>query len=84
MLTSDFQPYFSKQPLKIKKSQKNCKLWLKTQSVSIFLDMTKVADLRWKNADASRTQKVSHKINIFFGSSLGKLGYIFVDMCERF
>ena len=35
------------------------------QSVSVFLDMTNVADFRRKNADVSRTQEVCHVINIF-------------------
>ena len=43
------------------------------QSISVFLDITKFADLRWKNADVSRTQGVCHVIHIFFGSSLGKV-----------
>ena len=43
------------------------------QSISVFLDITKVADFRWKNADDSRTQGVCHVIYIFFGSSLGKV-----------
>ena len=42
------------------------------QSISVFLDITKFADFRWKNADVSRTQWLCHVIDIFFGSSLGK------------
>ena len=38
------------------------------QSVSVFLDMTNVADFRRKNADVSRTQEVCHVIYIFFRS----------------
>ena len=41
--------------------------------MSVFLDITKVADSRWKNADGSRTQGACHVIYIFFGSSLGKV-----------
>ena len=41
------------------------------QSISVFLDIAKVADFRWKNADISRTQGECHVIHIFFGSSLG-------------
>ena len=41
------------------------------QSISIFPDAAKFADLRWKNADVSRSQEVWHMIYIFFGSSLG-------------
>ena len=42
------------------------------QSRAVFLDIAKVADFRWKNADVSRTQNVCHVIYFFFGSSLGK------------
>ena len=34
------------------------------QSISVFLDITKVADFRLKNADVSATQGVCHVINI--------------------
>ena len=47
--------------------------YTKVQSMSVFLDITKFADFRWKNADVSRTQGVCHVIHIFFGSSLGKV-----------
>ena len=43
------------------------------ESISVFLDITKVANFRRKNADASKTQRVGHVIHIFFGSSLGKV-----------
>ena len=43
------------------------------QSISVFLDITKVADFRSKNADLSRTQGVCHVIYILFGSSLDKV-----------
>ena len=43
------------------------------KSLSVFLDITKVADFQWENADVSRTQGVCHVIYIFFGSSLGKV-----------
>ena len=43
-------------------------------SIFVFLDITKVANLRWRNSDVSRTQGVCRVIYIFFGSSLGKLG----------
>ena len=42
------------------------------QSISAFLDITKVADFWRKNA-VSRTQGVCHVIYIFSGSSLGKI-----------
>ena len=49
MLTSSkFQLCLSKQLLKTQKSWKNWKLCFKTQSISVFLDKTKVADFRWK------------------------------------
>ena len=41
------------------------------QSISVFLDITEVADFPWKNADASRTQGVCLALYIHFGSSLG-------------
>ena len=40
------------------------------QSISVFLDITKVADFQWKNADVSRG--VSRDLYIF-ASSLGKV-----------
>ena len=43
------------------------------QSIYVFLDIRNAANFRWKNADASRTQVVSHVIYIFFGSSLGRV-----------
>ena len=46
---------------------------MKMQSVYVFLDITKFADARRKNADVSRTHGVCHVIHIFFGSSLGKI-----------
>ena len=35
------------------------------QSLSVFLDITKVHDFRWKNANVSRTHGVCHMIYIF-------------------
>ena len=43
------------------------------KSISVFLDIAKFTDFRWKNADASSTQGVCHVIHRFFGSSLGKV-----------
>ena len=43
------------------------------QVVYVFLDTNKVADLRWKNVDVSRTQGECHVIYVFFGSSLSKI-----------
>ena len=39
------------------------------QSTSVFLDIAKVADFQWENADFSRTHGVCHVIYVFFGSS---------------
>ena len=46
---------------------------MKIQSTSVFLDIAKLADFRWKNNDVSRTQGVCQAIQIIFGSSLGKV-----------
>ena len=35
------------------------------QSIPVFLDIVKLADFRWKNADISKTQGVCHVINRF-------------------
>ena len=43
------------------------------QSISIFLDIIKFADFRWKNPDVSKIQGVCHVSGIFFGSSSGKV-----------
>ena len=43
------------------------------QSISAFLDITKLADFWLKNADVSRRQGVSHVTDMFFESSLGKV-----------
>ena len=43
------------------------------ESIFVFLDVTKVADFRLKNADVTRTQEVCHVIYMFFGFSLGKV-----------
>ena len=43
------------------------------QSISVFLDIAKFGDFWGKNTDVSRIQEVCHVINIFFGSSLGKV-----------
>ena len=43
------------------------------QSLSVFLNITKIADFWVKNADVARTQGVCHVIYTFFRSSLGKL-----------
>ena len=48
--------------------------WIKIQSISVLLDMTKDADFRRKNAYVRRTHELFHFIYIFFGPSknLGK------------
>ena len=43
------------------------------QSISLFLDITKVTDFHWKTADVSRIEGVCHVIYIFIGPSLGTL-----------
>ena len=43
------------------------------QSISVFLDITELADFLLKNADASRSQGECHVTHIVFGSSLGKV-----------
>ena len=42
------------------------------QSISVFHDIAKFADIWWKNTVVSRTQGVCHVIDILFGS-LGKV-----------
>ena len=42
-------------------------------SISVFLDIAKFANYRYKNADANRTQGVCHVIHIVFRASLGKV-----------
>ena len=44
-----------------------------SKSISVFLDIAKFADFGRKNADVSRTQGLCCVIQIFFGSSLGKV-----------
>ena len=43
------------------------------QSISGFLDITKIADFWLKKADVSRNEEVCHVIYIFFGCSLDKV-----------
>ena len=43
------------------------------QSISVFFDITRIGDFRWKNANVSKTQRVRYVIFIFFGSSLDKV-----------
>ena len=46
---------------------------MKMQSTSVFLDIAIFTDFQWKNDDVNRTQRVCHVVDIFFGSSLGKV-----------
>ena len=41
--------------------------------LSGFSNITKIANLWWKNFDVSRTPGVCHMLYTFFGSSLGKV-----------
>ena len=54
-------------------SKKVKNLCTKMQSISVFSDIAKFDDFRWKNADVSTTQRVCHVTNIFFGCPLGKV-----------
>ena len=66
-------PYFLKQSLKTQEKLKELEICIKIESISVFLVIAKFVDLRWNNADVSRTQGVGHMTHIFFGSSLGKV-----------
>ena len=48
------------------------------QSISLFVDITKVNDLMFKNANVSGTQEVSHVVYMFLRSSLGTLPFLIV------
>ena len=43
------------------------------ESISVFLDIAKCSDFLWTKADVSRTQEMYHMIQLFCGSSLGKV-----------
>ena len=47
--------------------------YVSKQSLSVFFDIAKFADLRSQKADVNKNQKVCHVIHMFFGSSLGKV-----------
>ena len=51
------------------------------QSISAFLDITKIAKYRSKNADVERTQGLCHVIYMLFGSSLRKVCYYNYRIC---
>ena len=55
------------------KRSKELGIMYKMQSISVFLDITKVADFQWKNADVSRTQGVNYVIYVFWGSFADKV-----------
>ena len=76
----NFAEIFKKATMFLKKAFKNSRnlkktgnIWIKIQSISALLDMTKDADFRLKNAYVWRTHELFHLIFIFFGSSLGKV-----------
>ena len=46
---------------------------MKTQSIFVFLDIVKLANLQGKNVNVSRNQGVRHVIQILFKSPLGKV-----------
>ena len=48
--------------LQDQKKLKELEFYSNMQSISVFIDITKVADFQWKNAD-----EVCHVIYIFFG-----------------
>ena len=43
------------------------------QCISLFIDIAKVADFRWKNDDISRIRRVCHVIYMFSLSSLSEV-----------
>ena len=47
------------------------------ESISVFGDIKKATEIRWKYTDVSRTQGVCHTIYMFFVSFLGK-----VQLCQ--
>ena len=56
---------FIKTTYKDSKKYKRFRNCLKMQSTSVFVNITKVADFHWKNADDSRVQGVRYVIYIF-------------------
>ena len=78
LTSSKLQPYLWRQPSRNKKSEKNYKLCVAIQSISVFVDIRKVNDFRFKNANVSGTQEVSHVVYMFLKSSLGTLPFLIV------
>ena len=57
------------------------------QFLSVFINITKIADFRRKIFDITRTQGLCHVIDIYFGSSLDKISlssFITVESVEQF
>ena len=67
------QIYLLKKHLKTQKKWKELETIIKVRCISVSLDLMKVADFQWKNADSTRTQEMCHVIYKFFGSSLSKV-----------
>ena len=73
----------------IKTTFKRLKKTKKTKELDLYLNpnfificwYNKIADLRWKIADISRTHRMCHVIYIFSGSSLGKVTVQSFIMC---
>ena len=53
---------------------------MKMVSISVFSDIVKFTELRWKNADFSTIQRVCHFIHIFIRSSLGEISLCQVSL----
>ena len=53
-------PFFIKTIFRLKKVKR-----IRMHFISVFLDMAKFADFKWKNAKISRTQGVCHVIHMF-------------------
>ena len=64
---------FLKKAFKNSRNLKTGNIWIKIQSISVLLDMTKDGGFRLKNAYVRRTHELFHLIFIFFGPSLGKV-----------
>ena len=54
------------QPFLLKQSLETLKNLKESEIISVFLDITKLADFRWKNAYVSKIQGVCHVTYIFF------------------
>ena len=48
-------------------------LYIEIQSISAFINIVKFADFCCQNTDVSRTRGLLPVINVFFGSSSGKV-----------